>query len=74
MDAVFPAEADQVFIFPENREARVFKIMCFWCWKFLAEKAGLSSTGMVEAFSGNFVIFPWLKDWNRLRLRTDLSN
>lgn len=53
----FLAEADQVFIFPENREGRVFNVMCFWCWKFSAEKAGLSSTGMVEAFSGNFVIF-----------------
>lgn len=57
MDAMFPAEIDQVFITPGKGHAGFFKIVCFWCRKYLNCTIGLSSAGVVEAFSHNFVIF-----------------
>lgn len=58
MDALFPAEIYQVFITPGNGDARVFKIMHFWCRKYL-NCTELSSAGVVEAFSYHFVLFFW---------------
>lgn len=52
----FPAETDLVFIVSEDGEAGVFTVRQFWCRKFLAEQGKLSSTDIVEAFSGIFVI------------------
>lgn len=46
-----------MFIVSEDGEAGVFTVRQFWCRKFLAEQGKLSSTDIVEAFSGIFVIF-----------------
>lgn len=45
-----------MFIVSEDGEAGVFTVRQFWCRKFLAEQGKLSSTDIVEAFSGIFVI------------------
>lgn len=59
----FPVETDLVFIVSEDGEAGVFPVRQFWCRKFLTEQGKLSSTDIVEAFSGIFVIIFFLRDF-----------